>query len=171
MSFKSELRVNRGHTVTINPGLSPDIRYNYLEQIVKRGNAICKKPYDYGKGHGKISLNYPAYDCSSSISVVIKSGKVKVNGNSTSSTQGFFKFSSKRPVDIKKCGLVIYTYGQGDKGHIFMDVWWDNHRVTFDNCGSRKPDEKYPGHSMWWVGGKNPTRKVYPYSVRYISFR
>lgn len=52
---------------------------------------------------------------------------------------------------------------------MFMDIWWQGHRITWDNCGSRKPGRQYAGHSMWWNGGSNPTRHAFDQNGGYIK--
>lgn len=141
------------------------ISYKHLQSVINHGNAICRKPYIFGAGHGRSNnLRSRGYDCSSGISVTLH--PIYYKSGNTTNTVGFFNWGEdarRKPKDYRQKSIIIATYGAGSKGHIWMDIWWLGNRITFDNCGSRKSS----GHSMWWNNGSNPTRNSYPYKKRY----
>ena len=176
------LKLNRNGEVSIKKRVMfyDDIAYNRkfskLSSVIHRGNIICHLTYNYGGGHGAIPKNLTFgnksrnhYDCSSSICTALHPKLWKPS--SSGSTGDFYNYPAGYPSDYKKASIIVHTFGQGgaSQAHVWMDIWWEGSRVTWDNCGSRKPGKSNSGHSCWWPGGTNPSRNVLPYSIRHIN--
>ena len=101
--------------LAIAPASAPDA----VKQIIAAGNAIAKKPYRYGGGHG--TWNDSAYDCSGSVSYALH-GAGLLNTQLTSGE--FARWGSSG------AGQWVTIYA--NSGHVYMVVAG----IRFDTSGA-----------------------------------
>jgi hypothetical protein len=101
-----------------------------VKQIIAAGNAIAKKPYRYGGGHGK--WRDTGYDCSGSVSYALHgAGLLKASMPSG----GFMKWGEPGP------GKWVTIYAHG--GHMYMVVAG----LRFDTSGRSKAGPRWQASS------------------------
>jgi hypothetical protein len=130
--------------------------YKILKDIINRGNTICSRPYNINdpnnNGHNINLSNYGqvkrsrGWDCSSSACCILhphiwKSNAAVVSGDMVS-MKGF---TSRGHIDKQK-SIVVYA----NTGHIFLDIWWQGSKITWDNWGTRG------SHTPWYSSPGSP---------------
>ena len=91
--------------LAVAPAAAPEV----VKQIIAAGNAIAKKPYKYGGGHGRWEDS--GYDCSGSMSYALHGAGLLDRARDSS---GFMRLGSSGPGRW----LTIYAHG----GHSYMLV-------------------------------------------------
>lgn len=100
-----------GKTAMLQNGLAyaPRNAPRAVQRAIQAGNCLQGKPYKWGGGHAR--LNDSGYDCSGSVSYVLREAGL-IKGCIPSS--GFFKYGKKGEGEW----ITIYIR----KGHVFMTV-------------------------------------------------
>jgi hypothetical protein len=136
--------------------------YKILKDIINRGNAICSRPYRMGGGHGLNLNNHGAvkrngaWDCSSSASCILHPHLYKPSLACVSDTFATLQgFTSRGRVNKQK-SIVIYANPE----HVFLDIWWQGSRITWDNWGGRG------SHTPWYPSSGSPdSPSAYKYKI------
>jgi cell wall-associated NlpC family hydrolase len=104
-------RFDPGHTALLKRGVAfaPKRAPAAVHRAIAAGNRLQRMPYKYGGGHAR--LNDSGYDCSGTVSYVLREAGL-LRGAMPSS--GFFNYGKKGPGRW----ITIYTR----HGHVFMTV-------------------------------------------------
>lgn len=104
-------RFEPGRTALLKQGVAfaPRSAPAAVHRAIAAGNRLQRMPYKYGGGHAR--QNDSGYDCSGTVSYVLREAGL-LNGSMPSS--GFFNYGKKGPGRW----ITIYTR----RGHVFMTV-------------------------------------------------
>jgi hypothetical protein len=104
-------RFDYGRTALLKDGLAyaPKSAPEPVKRAIAAGNRLQNKPYKWGGGHAK--QNDSGYDCSGTVSYVLREAGL-IKGSMPS--KGYFSYGKKGEGDW----ITIYTR----KGHVFMTV-------------------------------------------------
>ena len=104
-------RFEHGETALLRGGMAyaPKKAPEAVKRAIAAGNRLQSKPYKWGGGHAK--LNDSGYDCSGTVSYVLREAGL-MKGSMPSN--GYFSYGKKGQGDW----ISIYTR----KGHVFMTV-------------------------------------------------
>lgn len=102
---------NYGETAMLKDGLAyaPKRAPDAVKRAIAAGNRLQRMPYKWGGGHAK--QNDSGYDCSGTVSYVLREAGL-LKGSMPSS--GYFSYGKKGEGDW----ITVYTR----KGHVFMTV-------------------------------------------------
>ena len=133
----------RGKVTLVNgravaPADAPDV----VRRVVDAGNRLQNKPYKWGGGHAQ--LNDSGYDCSGTVSYVLREAGL-MKGSTTS--KGFFTYGESGEGDW----ITVWT----KKGHVFIIVGglrldtggsttrtgprWKTKKRSYKDCVARHP--------------------------------
>ena len=104
-------RFDNGRTAMLKNGIAyaPRSAPPYVKKAIAAGNRLQSKPYKWGGGHAR--LNDSGYDCSGTVSYVLREAGL-MRGSTTS--RGFLEYGKKGAGDW----ISIYSRN----GHVFMTV-------------------------------------------------
>ena len=104
-------RFQYGSTAMLNGGLaySPKSAPDAVKSAIQAGNRLQNKPYKWGGGHA--NLNDWGYDCSGTVSYVLRSAGLL---GGTAESRDYFGYGEPGP------GKWITIYAR--RGHVFMTV-------------------------------------------------
>ncbi|MBI5104005.1 MAG: peptidoglycan-binding protein [Solirubrobacterales bacterium] len=106
--------------------IAPEAAPDQVKQIIAAGNAIAKKPYRYGGGHGK--WQDTGYDCSGSVSYALHGADLL---KSPLASGDFMSWGEKGP------GRWVTIYAHG--GHMYMVVAG----LRFDTSGRQEDGTRW----------------------------